>query len=151
MCRKYLTLMIFVVIVVIGFVVFLLNSPCLGQDRRPYYQLPSSATRVEEQSRSASRSCTTKVKFNMTPNDVDALLASTLIKGRLSSTNTPRLIGGLDVLQSSTNWHISPNISHLSGEGNGSERNKLDEMFVYIDTSDNQSYVVYIVIKQNWL
>ncbi len=54
-------------------------------------------------------------------------------------------------MQSSTGWHISPGNSYLSGEANGSKQYGLDEMYVYMDTSNTQSYVVYIVIKKNWL
>lgn len=150
MRMRLVLLFIAMFFVIVCSVAYISQPLCREWDRGIYYKFPASVRNIEEQSSAASRSCTFWIKFEINSNDLDALVSSTFIELPLSATNIPSSIGGIENLKNSTGWNVNTNVPFLAGKGRGAKMD-LDEMFIYVDKSNAQTYIVYIVIAQNWL
>lgn len=150
---------IYVILPLIAFVVIFCGSyflvflsayvfPCSTiHDWSEYFSLPPNGLPMASFYSDGSENCTRYIQLEIPASEFDSFLASTLIDQSLSSITLPESIGGIDLLQERTGWDVSSVTSYLAGEGHEG----LNSQIIFVDTSNPQKYVVYLVTSINWI
>lgn len=140
------------VVILLGIGTILLQDhSCLASTRDLYFELPSSAAGLKQQSIQSSRSCTLWVKFEISPTELENFIVTTFVQTPLSSINMPQSIGGVEYIQQQTGWKLASATSYVAGETKGSGKLYLDQQWLFVDTSDQSKYVIYLTTNHNWL
>ena len=127
------------------------SNPNCGVSEQTYFTLPPSAGGIERHARSLSRSCTLRIKFRVSPDELERFIETTFIQMPLSSTELPQSIRGIALLQEEMDSELESVSTFLAGEARGTGNNLLDEQIVFVDTTNPDEYVVYLTTKINWL
>jgi hypothetical protein len=122
-------------------------------ERYAYFKFPSTAENIEYYANGVNRKagCTIWAKFEMDSKEMNVFQSTTYVTN-FSST---RLVGnGFDYFSQSQEWQQPT--SSLAGHGNPPAGASgfftvYEDQWIFIDTSNPQTWIVYIIVNKEWL
>ena len=126
------------------------NSDCINIHDNRYFTLPANATSVDTGSYEDSVSCTRWIRFSIPSSELESFVGTTLISLPLAETVAPRIDAMLDYLEEETSWEFDALTASLSGEGDAPVNSSPAGQRIFVDTSDENEYVVYLLTRGYW-